>query len=72
MLCSPNTQVMSRGAVHSGAYNGIYKVCELRDDDQNRNFGKDIGKALYSINTEIAPLVFNAITSLGICLCGAT
>ena len=54
MLCSPNTQVMSRASAPSGAYTGIYEVCELRDDDQNRNFRKGIGKALHRINTEIA------------------
>ena len=45
---------MGRAAVPSGASNGIYEACELRDGDKSRYNGKGVEKAVSNVNTEIA------------------
>ncbi len=42
------------GAVPSGASTGIREALELRDNDNDRYFGKGVLQAVYSVNTSIA------------------
>lgn len=44
-----------RAIVPSGASTGEYEALELRDNDQNRYFGKGVKKAVENVNEIIAP-----------------
>lgn len=47
--------IMGRASVPSGASTGEHEALELRDDDKNRYAGKGVLKAVYNINSLIAP-----------------
>jgi len=48
---------MGRAAVPSGASTGVHEAVELRDGDKSRWGGKGVGKAVRSVNGEIAEAV---------------
>jgi enolase len=48
---------MGRAAVPSGASTGAHEAVELRDGDKSRWGGKGVGKAVESVNGEIAEVV---------------
>jgi enolase len=48
---------MGRAAVPSGASTGVHEAVELRDGDKSRWGGKGVGKAVQSVNGEIAEAV---------------
>jgi enolase len=48
---------MGRAAVPSGASTGAHEAVELRDGDKSRWGGKGVGKAVHSVNGEIAETV---------------
>jgi enolase len=48
---------MGRAAVPSGASTGAHEAVELRDGDKSRWGGKGVGKAVHSVNGEIADTV---------------
>jgi enolase len=48
---------MGRAAVPSGASTGAHEAVELRDGDKSRWGGKGVGKAIQSVNGEIAEAV---------------
>ena len=48
---------MGRAAVPSGASTGVHEAVELRDGDKSRWGGKGVGKAVQSVNGEIAEAI---------------
>jgi len=49
--------IMGRAAVPSGASTGDREAVELRDDDNQRYYGKGVLKAVENVNTEIAEAI---------------
>ena len=45
--------------IPSGASTGAFEAVELRDDDQNRYFGKGVMQAVNNVNKKIAPKIEN-------------
>jgi enolase len=48
---------LGRAAVPSGASTGVHEAVELRDGDSQRYLGKGVGKAVASVNGEIADAI---------------
>lgn len=48
---------LGRASVPSGASVGTKEAIELRDDDENRYFGKGVTKAVENINTEVSETI---------------
>ncbi|HEX13457.1 MAG: phosphopyruvate hydratase [Desulfurella sp.] len=55
--CTLENGIFARAGVPSGASIGSKEACELRDNDKEHFFGKGVKKAVYNVNSIIAPKI---------------